>query len=989
MATLVSPGVDVEIIDESAYSSAGPGTVPLVILATASNKVSPSGSGVAPYTIQSQAGSLYLATSQRDLIQNFGTPNFKVVSGTPVHGYELNEYGLLAAYQYLGISNQCYVLRADIDLSQLEASTSAPVGAPQNGTYWLNLSTTSFGVFQSNGNPSAGLAWTTQPVIVAGEGSVVTDQNNLDTPAPTLGNDGQFAVVVTMSDNLIYEKISGSWYAVGSPAWAAQRPTTVSGKASPSPIQTTDTIVIDGTTVSFAEIPTGNGGQTAGTGALSEIITAINAAAISNVTASLSNTGGLVITDSTGATLTIANGNGTPLTTLGISPGTYAGVQVYMTNNAQYPANSVAGSVWIKGSQPNNGANWTLSLYSAATATWSSIATPHYPYNSSMADGQAAKDLAATAAFGTPSVGAVYVGYDTTNYIQQLRRWNGTSWSDLSYEAGTIAPTTAPPAGTYWFNTDYQIDIMYGNGSEWLGYQRKFPQTDPGGVQIAGSAPTTQSTGAALVDNDLWVDSSNLENYPMVYRWDATLLRWNLISNTDNTSPFGIVFADARQDSGTNYTNNPNAGTYLYNSTAQADLLKSNFVDPDAPDPRTYPDGMLLFNTRFSNNNVKVWNPTYFNAGGFDPNTDYTNTTYNIGSTSVTFPALANAGRWVTASGNDVTGAPFMGRKAQRVMVTRAMEAMVSDNQDIRSEIVYFNLMAAPGYPELLTEMIALNVDQKQVSFIVGDTPIRLASDATSVTNWATNALNVASTGESGLTVSDDYTGIYYPWGLSTDLSGYDAMMPPSAIALCTLAYNDQVSYPWFAPAGYKRGLVTNASSVGYLNSAGSYVPTILNQGQRDTLYTNKINPIAYIPGRGLVVYGQKTLEPTGTSALDRINVARLCNYLKYNLDTLVKPFLFEQNDVQTQASAQALVSNFLNGLVGLQALTDYAVVCDSTNNTPTRVDAGELWIDIAIQPIHAIEFIYVPVRILNSGADASTQLASDISSSNDSTSIS
>ncbi len=162
---------------------------------------------------------------------------------------------------------------------------------------------------------------------------------------------------------------------------------------------------------------------------------------------------------------------------------------------------------------------------------------------------------------------------------------------------------------------------------------------------------------------------------------------------------------------------------------------------------------------------------------------------------------------------------------------------------------------------------------------------------------------------------------------------------------------------------------MTNATSVGYLTSEGEFKPVLLNPGQRDVLYLNRINPIAFIPGRGLVVYGQKTLSPV-SSALDRINVARLANYLKYNLDNLLKPFLFEQNDDQTRTSARVTVERFLNTLVGLRALDDYAVVCDESNNTPERIDRNELWLDCLIRPLRAVEFIYVPVRIRNTGDD-------------------
>jgi phage tail sheath protein FI len=263
--------------------------------------------------------------------------------------------------------------------------------------------------------------------------------------------------------------------------------------------------------------------------------------------------------------------------------------------------------------------------------------------------------------------------------------------------------------------------------------------------------------------------------------------------------------------------------------------------------------------------------------------------------------------------------------------------------------------------------MVTLNTDKKEIAFIVGDTPAHLDPSGTSIVNWATNAANAIDNGDAGLITRNDYVGIYYPWALSTNLDGSYVFVPPSMMALRTIAFNDQVAYPWFAPAGFNRGLVTGVNSVGYLNSQGEYKPLSLNQGQRDTLYSNSINPIAYIPNRGLVVYGQKTLSPTA-NALDRINVARLVNYLKYQLDNVAKVFLFEPNDKQTRDAVSTTFNSFFNNLVGLRAIYDFAVVCDETNNTPEKIDANQLWIDIAIKPAKAIEFIYIPIRLLNTG---------------------
>jgi hypothetical protein len=120
---LLSPGVQVSIIDQSNYIQGATNSVPFILLATAQNKISGAGVGVASGTLAANANKTYLMTSQRDLLNTFGVPFFyNTTAGTPINGYELNEYGLLAAYSALGITNQCYIQRVDVDLAALTAS---------------------------------------------------------------------------------------------------------------------------------------------------------------------------------------------------------------------------------------------------------------------------------------------------------------------------------------------------------------------------------------------------------------------------------------------------------------------------------------------------------------------------------------------------------------------------------------------------------------------------------------------------------------------------------------------------------------------------------------------------------------------------------------------------------------------------------------------------------------------------------------------------
>jgi phage tail sheath protein FI len=110
---------------------------------------------------------------------------------------------------------------------------------------------------------------------------------------------------------------------------------------------------------------------------------------------------------------------------------------------------------------------------------------------------------------------------------------------------------------------------------------------------------------------------------------------------------------------------------------------------------------------------------------------------------------------------------------------------------------------------------------------------------------------------------------------------------------------------------------------------------------------------------------------------MDRINVSRLVSYLRRQLGILAKPYLFEPNDAQTRKEIKSAAESLLLELVGQRALYDFIVVCDTSNNTPARIDRSELYLDIAIEPVKAVEFIYIPLRLLNTGAIAAGNLGS------------
>jgi phage tail sheath protein FI len=124
---------------------------------------------------------------------------------------------------------------------------------------------------------------------------------------------------------------------------------------------------------------------------------------------------------------------------------------------------------------------------------------------------------------------------------------------------------------------------------------------------------------------------------------------------------------------------------------------------------------------------------------------------------------------------------------------------------------------------------------------------------------------------------------------------------------------------------------------------------------------------MVFFTGVGLLNYGNKTSFKSD-SALDRINVARLINYVRRQLTIAARPFVFEPNDALTRNEIAGVVQTLLIDLVAKRGIYDYLVVCDLSNNTPARIDRNELYVDIAIEPVKAVEFIYIPLRIKNTG---------------------
>lgn len=1091
MAILSSPGMDITVSDEAQYIAAGSGSVPLVLLATAQDKLTPAGT-IASGTIAANAGKLQSFTSQRDLISAMGYPTFRTSGGSPVHGHELNEYGLLAAYSALGVGNSLYAIRADIDLDQLVGTSVRPVGTVDDGLLWFDTGNTSFGIYE----------WDAETQTY--DNNVPTVYNSLtdiDPPAggvpvyvpkQSVGSIGDYAVVAYDTNNpMFYKNSSNEWVALGTADWQKAWPTVQSTYAvyADNPVAANTAITINTESITI----TAAGANATGSEVVAAINTVMGASYASGVMAEIDTNGRLILRATEAAMSDGSNADGkvtiSGAATLGIPNGTYYAPMMNFGSYTQVPTYATgedtpapSGSLWIKTSAIGNGQNWSLKRYSSAASAFGSISANVYSDNATalyeldplngglgIAINSAYIDRStetgypatfkiktryrtgATSATGSVLTGTpftigntfklavtevgsstineygftvastgidafvtlilsagipdVYIAKNSNNTLTITHRAGGdiylidttvgadnpiadagftsntvrvsvetsgtydgelliSNWKTATYTASTAEPYVAPDDNTLWyFASAIEADMLICGSDGWKGYRTvssdargyDLTNTDIYGPIFSATQPTTQVSGDSLVPGDLWVDTSDMENFPKISRYNGT--KWVAIDNTDRITQNGIIFADARWDasvSGADHVGgivDPITGDLPLVET----MLLSNYVDLDCPDYRLYPRGTLLWNTRRNAGNVKKYESSRFTT------TNYPDATVGGANTVGYIPAYAAT--WVNASGNAIDGSPYMGRKAVRNMVVNALKTAIDSNTEVREDQFVFNLIACPGYEELFSNMVALNNDRANTAFVVGDTPLSLKPTTVDLITYdATTAVT-----------SDVYGALYYPSGLSNDLSGNAVVVPPSHMALRVFLKSDNVGYPWLAPAGTRRGLVDNASNIGYVDyNSGAFITTGVGEAIRDTLSQVRINPITKLPGSGLTVFAQKTRSPI-TQSMDRINVARLVNYIRSRLGSIANNFLFEPNDKATRDQVKQTIDGMFNDLMAKRGIYDYLTVCDESNNTSARIARNELYVDIAIEPMRDVEMIYVPIRLKNPGTIANS----------------
>jgi len=273
-------------------------------------------------------------------------------------------------------------------------------------------------------------------------------------------------------------------------------------------------------------------------------------------------------------------------------------------------------------------------------------------------------------------------------------------------------------------------------------------------------------------------------------------------------------------------------------------------------------------------------------------------------------------------------------------------------------ENLLVDFLIAPGMSSRANQTTVVNdlvviAQSTRKDCVVVTSPARsdIIGNASPVTASVTTANTFTSS--SYLIVDNNYLKVYdkyndqYIW------------IPAASSVAGIMASTDAVAAPWFSPAGPRRGQVLGVTSL-------AYSP---NQSQRDTLYKAGINPIANIPGQGVLLYGDKT-KLARPSAFDRINVRRLFLGIERAVSVAARNVMFEFNDEFTRAEFKNIIEPFLREIQGRRGITDFRVVCDETNNTPAVIDRNEFVCSLFIKPARSINYITLNFVAVRTGVD-------------------
>jgi len=285
-------------------------------------------------------------------------------------------------------------------------------------------------------------------------------------------------------------------------------------------------------------------------------------------------------------------------------------------------------------------------------------------------------------------------------------------------------------------------------------------------------------------------------------------------------------------------------------------------------------------------------------------------------------------------------------------------------------DYVQMNAVSIPGVisPEVTNYLLDTAEERADCLAIID---IQNAYTPDTENSASAEARNVGNTPAAAVTalqarsINNSYGATYYPWIRITDTQANQTLWaPPSVAAMGVLSTTDRLQAPWFAPAGFTRG---------GLSEGAAGIPVVevsrrLTSDERDNLYEANINPIAKFPAEGIVIFGQKTLQQTA-SALDRINVRRLMIFLKREISFIASRLLFAPNTQLTWDRFLGQATPVLEGVKADFGVEDFKLILDDSTTTPDLIDRNIIYAKLFVKPTRAAEFFAIDFVVTNSGA--------------------
>jgi hypothetical protein len=432
-------------------------------------------------------------------------------------------------------------------------------------------------------------------------------------------------------------------------------------------------------------------------------------------------------------------------------------------------------------------------------------------------------------------------------------------------------------------------------------------------------------------------------------------VRWEITNKNNALGTFTILVRQGDDNTNNkailetfNVNLDPNSENYIERVIGNQEIV----VGTDGTTSYNYPVGEYPNASNYIRVSAVNLPTNYYLANdGVTVNRDSLGNSY-----SASLPATGSGAFW-GAQGSVATGATFFGDISR---TTDKAQGLVKENYDTAISLLgnkddyQFNIISAPGllygnsnYTSAVNGFISLAEERGDCIAVVD-----LVQTGSSVSS------GVDSVTAQAITLNSSYAATYWPWLQMRSATGRNEWVPAGTVIPGVYAFTDAAAAPWFAPAGLVRG------GIGGVIQAERK----LTKGERDTLYSAKVNPIASFPGSGISVFGQKTLQ-TKASALDRVNVRRLLIALKKFIGDQARNLVFEQNTITTRNKFLATVNPYLESVVQRQGLYAYRVVMDDTNNTPDTIDRNQLVGQIFIQPAKTIEFVVLDFTIEPTGA--------------------